>query len=133
VFDDDEGLVIYEPEPPALAELRALLARKRHDSGGRVMIGRSLYRLLLEAGLQEVTVIAQTFNTTQVKPQERPRRMNHLSALTRSLAALEDSGAVSKADAARYRRALEEVAANPLGFAFACSFFACGRKPLRCA
>jgi len=133
VFDDDEGLVVYEPEPPALTELRTLLARKRHESGEGLMVGRCLYRFLREAGLQEVTVVARTFNSTEMEPRERAQRMNHLAALAQTVDSLRETGAIPAADSARYHRALEEVASNPLEFIFVCGFFAHGTKPLRCA
>lgn len=132
-FDGDEGLVVYEPEPPALAELRDLLVRERLASGGNRMIGRSLYRLLAEAGLTGVRVVVLT--STSTDPEWSPTRdpRGHAAHLTQALRRLVEEDRLPREEASRYFRVLEEVAKNPLSFVCISSFFAYGRRPLRCA
>ncbi|MEW6032976.1 MAG: methyltransferase domain-containing protein [Bacillota bacterium] len=132
-FEDDEGLVVYEPEPPAVTELRALLSRNRVTAGGNWMMGRSLYRLLREAGLERIRVSASTSNSTDLELASGPERLTHTADLARAVDTLLEKGEIDREDAARYQRALEEVSRDPLAFVFVCRFFAVGRKPLRCA
>lgn len=133
VFEGDEGLVVYEPEPPALTELRNLLARQRLEAGGSRLVGRSLYRLLTQAGLANVRIVALTCNSTQPEWSASRDPASHTALLARAVDDLVEKGNLSREEAARYYRALEEVTKNPLSFVFVCSFFAHGRRPLRCA
>jgi ubiquinone/menaquinone biosynthesis C-methylase UbiE len=132
-FEADEGLVIYEPEPPALHELRDLLARNRLSTGGTWMTGRRLYRLLRDAGLERVRIVARTANSTEFERSPGHERMSHTAGMSRAVEALADKGDLTRDEASRYLRALEEAAGDPLSFIFVCDFFAFARKPLRCA
>lgn len=132
-FESDEGLVVYEPEPPALAELRDLLARERLAGGGRPISGRSLYRLLSQAGLADVRVVALTSNSTELEWSKTRDPANHTALLLQAVDRLVEKGTLSKEEGARYGRALDEITGNPLSFVFVCGFFAYGRRPLRCA
>lgn len=133
VWDLDEGLVLYEPEPPAVAELRALIARDRLSAGGNRLLGRALFRLLSEAGLESVRVSVSVANSTEPDAPPPGGPAGHTAFLARAAGALAEMGAISREDQARFERALDEVARNPLGFALVGRFFAHGRKPLRCA
>lgn len=131
--EGDDGLVVYEPEPPSLAELRDLLVRDRLSSGGSHVRGRSLHRLLCQAGLTGVRVEALTSNSTEPEWSATRDPVSYTFTLGRAIERLADKGSISEDDAARYGRALEETIRNPHGFVFVCRFFAYGRRPLRCA
>lgn len=133
VLEADEGLAVYEPEPPALADLRSLLVRSRVSGEGSALMGRSLYRLLRGAGLEGVRVIARTANSTEFQTPPGPERMSHPVALTRAVEAFVEKGDLTREQASRYLKSLEEVTRDPSTFIFVCEFFALGRKPLRCA
>jgi ubiquinone/menaquinone biosynthesis C-methylase UbiE len=132
-LDADEGLVVYEPEPPVLAELRDVLARDRMAEGGNQYVGRSLYRLLAEAGLAGVRAVALPSNSTDPEWSTTRDPASHTAVLARAVDGLVERGKLSAEEASRYQRALHEVTHNPAGFIFVCSFFVWGRKPLRCA
>lgn len=133
VFDTDDGLTVFEPEPPAVTEIRSLLAREHHAAGGNVRIGRLLHRLLAEAGLGGIRVVLLTANSTE--PEWSPDRdpASTVTALGRGLDRLAEAGKVGPEDAARYRRTIEELTRNPMSFICTVSFFVYGRRPLRCA
>jgi ubiquinone/menaquinone biosynthesis C-methylase UbiE len=133
VFEGDDDLIVYEPEPPFLGELRDALARDRLAGGGSRVAGRSLYRLLSLAGLAGVRVVALTFNSTEPDWPAAPEYSRPPALLIQAVGRLVEKGRLSRDEGARYGRGFEELAGNPLSFVFACSFFAYGRRPLRCA
>ncbi len=132
-LEPDEGLVVYEPEPPALAELRDLLARRRLALGGNWMIGRSLYRFFAQAGLVSVRVAVLTSNSTDPEWANARDPSNHGDLLRKAVDDLVASGGCTPEKAGVYYRALDEVGRNPLAFVLVSRFFAYGTRPLRCA
>ncbi len=133
VFDTDEGLTIFEPEPPTVTELRNLLTRERLASGGNLTVGRSLYRLLTDAGLGGVRVVLLTSNSTEPEWPITRGPASRLAVLARAVDNLTEEGKLTREEAAHYHRAIEELTKNPKSFICATDFFAHGRRPLRCA
>lgn len=132
VFDDDECLTVFEPQPPVVTELRNVLARVG-PSGAYAGIGRHLFRLLSEAGLSGVRVTIKTINSTEPEWSDKVELTGHVGLLARALDQAAEGDRVPAEDAGRYRRALEDLIKNPPGFVSVASFFAFGRRPLRCA
>lgn len=133
VFDTDEGLTVFEPEPPGVTKLRSLLARERLAAGGSLTVGRSLYRLLSEAGLSGVRVVLLTSNSTEPGWSATRDPASRVGVLARAVRSLTEEGKLNREESARYHRALDEVTKSQLGFICATDFFAHGRRPLRCA
>jgi len=133
VADDDEGLAVYDPEPHALAELRALLARRRLAMGGSKAAGRSLFRLLFGAGLEGVRVVVSTANSTDPEWSQTRDPAGWLAELSKVVRDLVDENAATPEEAARYGRAVQELLKNPQSFVCVSRLVAYGRRPLRCA
>jgi len=133
IYDVDDALTLFDPEPPLLAELRRLLADKARATGENPTIGRTLYRLLAAAGLESVRVTVRTTVTAGREQTPGDARMKHISAMVRAVGGLVEKGDLTREEASRYLRIVDEATTHPHGFFLTCDFVVSGRKPLRCA
>lgn len=139
--DQDEGLVIYEPEPPVLTELRAVLAERSRAAGFNPHVGRRLFHHLIEAGLEQVRALPRSWVAHGepsaplggVESWAREPRGRHVAGLAQNLDSLAERGELSREDVRRFRKALEELFSAPSFLIFSSDFVAWGTKPLRCA
>lgn len=140
LIDEDEGLVTYQPEPPALTELRALLGERSREAGFEPDVGRHLFSYLVGVGLEEVRVVPRAWVACREPlastAAEVPRDLNrghYGDCLSRKVDLLAENGLLSRDETRRFRKALEEIWSAASYFMFSCDFVAWGTKPLRCA
>lgn len=59
VMENDVSLLRFDPPCPAFETVWQAFSRVQHDLGGDALIGRRLYRLLLEAGFHDIALSVQ--------------------------------------------------------------------------
>ncbi len=122
VAEPDWGTLVVDPGPPEVARAVAAAALGRVRSGA---VGRRLPRLLAEAGLEQVDVVARTL---VLRDLHMAQGMLDLTGAARAAVA---SGALAVREARRWRAALRRADARGRVLAAMTAFLAWGRAPER--
>ncbi len=115
VVDTDDAGLILEPEPDGFADLLAKLHAESAALGGDHFLGRKLYRMLREAGLNNIQVLVRVFTTLDVGAETFAR------ILIRPLVSASDSGG-------KGIKALDDWSRRNDAFGTVIGFFGCGWK-----
>ncbi len=70
LVDGDDGGLVLHPEPDGFSEFRQRVARAQQAQGGDRLVGRKLFQLLQQAGLQDIQVEVVPI-TPALAPMER--------------------------------------------------------------
>ena len=120
-IDADDGALFFDPEPPRWAVLRAALVQSARRRGGDPFVGRTLRRLLVEAGFVQPRAEVLPVTTEQVAPP------TFVDVFLAPAARPVDTDLV--ADPAEAWADLRRWAARPDAFACAAGWFAAARNP----
>ncbi len=121
--DVDEAATAFDPEPPSWPALKAALAASAVRRGGDPLVGRKLHRLLVAAGLVDVTTIGLPVSSDDLPPPAFVETM--LAPAARQIDAdLLDGPAVQ-----RGWDELRAWATGGGGFGYALGWMAGARKP----
>lgn len=121
-LDSDDGGLMFDPLPEAWPSLSKALDESVRRRGANPHMGRTLYRLLVEAGFDEVTAAAQTVSSSQLPAPA------FIELILAPNARPIDQDLLAPAEAAQAWASMREWARRPDAFCCALGVSAGGRK-----
>lgn len=126
IIDIDDGLFgVIHPEMDDLPSILQKIARSQHAKGGNRYIGRSLPRLLTEAGYRNVDMDAIIQHSDLHGIEGFKQQFN-----TNRFRGMHDIGIISDSEFESMKKSYEELSNSEQSYAMMIFFIACGSKPL---
>ncbi|NIK80241.1 ubiquinone/menaquinone biosynthesis C-methylase UbiE [Paenibacillus castaneae] len=126
IIDIDDGLFgVIHPDMDDLPSILQKIARSQHAKGGNRYIGRSLPRLLTEAGYRNVDMDAIIQHSDLHGVEGFKQQFN-----TNRFKGMHDIGIISDSEFESMKKSYEELSNSEQSYAMMIFFIACGSKPL---